>query len=407
MKNKSFSIITLTLLLFAGTCQTTTAQIAILADTVYTMESDPIVNGIVLIKGDKIEEVGAATDIDIPANYERHEASVVTPGLIDAHSVVGLAGIYNQEHDQDQLEKSNAIQPELRAIDAYNPREDLVEFVRSLGVTTIHTGHGPGALVSGQTLIAKTSGTTVAESVIDSTFAMAMTLGPGVSQNYQKPGTRSKGMAMLRQEFIKARDYAEKKSAGDESKHPARDLSMEMLANVLSGEIPAMITAQKTTEIDAALRLADEFGFRLILDGAAEAYLMLDEIKKSGVDVLIHPTMVRNFGGTKNATMETAAKLKDNSIRFAFQSGYEGYVPKTRIVLFEAAMAAANGLPRQDALRAITKDAAEILDVENRVGSLEAGKDADLVMFDGDPLEYTTHVTGVFINGKLVSDEKR
>lgn len=392
---------------FLASYQKSYSQSFLKADTLYTMDGQKVINGAVKIKNGKIVEVGPVSDFEIPNDAVVREANVVTPGLIDAHSVVGLAGIYNQEHDQQQLETSDPIQPQLRAIDAYNPREELVSYIRSLGVTTLHTGHGPGALVSGQTMIVKTTGGTIDEALIDTTAMLAMTIGNSVSQNFKSPGTIAKGVAKLRQEFIKAQEYARKMEIEDPSKRPARDLGMEMLAKVVNGELPAMITAQKVSEIDAALRLAKEFDLKLVLDGVAESYLMLDKIKEAGVDVFIHPTMARNFGGTKNVTMQTAAKLDSMDIRFAFQSGYEGYVPKTRIVLFEAAVAAANKLGREEALKALTIDAANILGIDDRVGSLEQGKDADLVMFDGDPFEYTTHVTGVIINGELVSDKKR
>src|SRR5690554_6317380 len=141
------------------------AQIAIKGETVYTMAGNPIQNGVILVKDGKIERVGA--NIQIPNGYEVYEAKVVTPGLIDAHSVVGLAGYMNQPHDQDQLETSSAMQPELRAIDAYNAREVLVEHLKNHGITTVHTGHGPGALISGQTMIVKTTGETVDEALVD------------------------------------------------------------------------------------------------------------------------------------------------------------------------------------------------------------------------------------------------
>ena len=145
----------------------------------------------------------------------------------------------------------------------------------------------------------------------------------------------------------------------------------------------------------------------MVLDGAAEGYLMLDEIKKAGVPVILHPTMERPGGETRNVSMETAAKLQQAGIPFAIQSGYEGYVPKTRIVLYEAAIAAANGLPFDEALASITSSAARILGVDKRVGSIEAGKDADLVLFDGDPFEYMTHVCGVVANGTVVHETCR
>lgn len=388
----------LVLILFCFASQHLIAQkIAVKGETVYTMAGDPISNGVVLINNGKIERVGAG--LNIPSGYEVHEAAVVTPGMIDAHSVVGLAGHLNQEHDQDQLERSHAIQPHLRAIDAYNAREALVKYLLSLGITTVHTGHGPGALISGQTMLVKTNGETVEESLIDSTFALAFTLGSVVGRNYKTPGTRSKGVAMLRQQLIKAQDYLEKRNDPEKSADLKRDLKMDALADLLEGKIYALITAHTSSDIMSAIRLRDEFGFKMMLDGAAESYLLIDEIKEADVPVIVHPTMIRTFGDSKNASMETAAKLHEAGIPIAFQSGFEGYVPKTRVVLFEAAVAVANGLDRIAALEKLTIDAARLLGISDRVGSLERGKDADVVLFDGDPFEYTTHVTLVIVDG--------
>jgi len=378
------------------------AQLAVQAEMLYTMAGAPLKNGVVLIKDGKIEAVGA--NLTIPNGYRTLKAKVVTPGLIDAHSVVGLAGILNYNHDQDQLELSEAIQPELRAEDAYNAEERLVKWIRDHGVTTVHTGHGPGALASGQTMIVKTDANTVTEAIVQTPAMVAFTLGTSVSQNYKKPGTRAKGAAMLREEFLKAQDYAKRMQAKDPSKRPARDLRMEILNEVLTGKLPALFTVHRATDILTALRLQKEFGFKLVLDGAAEAYLVIDDIKKAGVPVIVHPPMMRTVGDGENASLETAAKLRQAGIKVALQSGYESYVPKTRVVLFEAAIAAANGLSFEEALRTITIDAAEILGIAKRVGSLEKGKDADLVLFDGDPFEYTSHVCTVIINGKIVKE---
>ena len=401
-KNKFFILIIAVLLIAPFK---TTAQVAVLGDTIYTMAGEKIINGVILIKDEKIEKVGLQNAITVPKNCKIVKGKVVTPGLIDAHSVVGLSGIYNYAHDQDQLEKSDAIQPELRAFDAYNMREKLVEFVRDLGVTTLHTGHGPGALASGQTMIVKTYGETLSDVIVDSVATVSFTLGSNVSRNYKKPGTRSKGVAMLREEFLKARDYLDKLKNAKEDKKPSRNLKLETLGKVLSGEIPAMFTVQRATEIMTALRLQEEFGFKLILDGAAESYLLISEIKEANVSVILHPTMVSNYGDTKNVSLETAAFLNKEGITFALQSGYESYVPKTRIVLFEAAVANANGLSFEAALATITIDAAKILGIENRVGSIAEGKDADLVLFDGNPFEYTSHVCTVIINGEIVKEE--
>ncbi len=383
------------------------AQIAVRGKTVYTMTGPPITDGVVIVRDGKIVEVGTAATVTIPQGVKVIDAAVVTPGLIDAHSTVGLSGIYNQPHDQDQLERSGPLQPELRAIDAYNAKEKLIEWIRGFGVTTVHTGHAPGELISGQTAILKTWGETVEEAVLVPTAAVAVTLSPMAekSEKGKAPGTRGKMMAMLRGEFVKAQEYKIKREKAADDKKPDRNLATETLVRVLDRELPLMVTANKAQDISSALRLAKEFNIRLWLDGGAESYLVMDDIKAAGVPVILHPTMERAFGDYRNMSFETAGKLHKAGIPVAMQSGYESYVPKTRVVLYEAAWAAANGLGREDTLAAITIDAAKILGIDNRVGSLAPGKDADIAMYDGDPFEYTSHCIGTIINGQIVSDK--
>ena len=404
MEARPYRIIPWLLLLAALLPVTVRSQVAVRGEMVYSMAGPPIRNGVVLIRDGKIQKIGPGKNIRIPDDYEVYEAVVVTPGLVDARATVGLSGIYNQKHDQDQLDKSAPIQPELRASDAYNPREELVFFLRTLGVTTVHTGPAPGALISGQTLVAKTSGLTIDEVMLSDGPMICLALGPRVSGNFKSPGTRSKGVAMLRADLVKAREYLKKMGDKRADKRPAVDLKMEALARLLSGEAKALIHANASHDIMSAIRLAREFDLRLVLDGAAEAYLLIDEIRASGAEVILHPTMARASGEMKNMSMETAGKLTAAGIQVAIQSGYEAYVPKTRVVLYEAAIAAANGLGMERALETITINAARIIGQDKRIGSLEAGKDADLVLFDGDPFEYTTKVCAVFINGELVHE---
>jgi imidazolonepropionase-like amidohydrolase len=384
------------------------AQIAVRGGTVYTMAGAPIKDGVVLLRGGKIERVGPASQVSAPAGYRTLTAKVVTPGLVDAHSVLGLSGILNIPQDQDQVERSTAMQPELRAIDSYNARDPLIEWVRSFGVTTLHTGHGPGILMSGQTMVVKTVGKTVDEALVSPLAMVAMTLGDGARESGGKsPGTRSKAVAMLRGELIKAQEYARKWEKVEPGKEPGRDLRLEALARVLKGEVPLLVTVNRSNDILTAIRVGKEFNVRMVLDGAAESYLVLDQIKASGFPVILHATMERAGGETENISFETASKLKAAGIPFAIQSGYEGYVPKTRVILFEAGIAAANGLSFEDALRSITIDAARLIGQDKRVGSIEAGKDGDIAMYDGDPFEYTTRCVGVLVNGNVVSELKR
>jgi len=384
------------------------AQVAVRGETVYTMAGPPLKDGVVLVVDGKITAVGPAAEVAIPAGFKILKAKVVTPGLIDAHTVLGLSGILNQKQDQDQLEHSAPLQPDLRAVDAYNPQDELIPWVRGFGVTTVHTGHAPGELISGQTMIAKTTGNSVGEAVRVSEAALAVTLAQSARKSDKKsPGTRAKMMAMLRQELVKAQEYLRKRETEEGEKKPARDLKLENLAKVLQKKIPLMITADRAQDIENALRLAREFGFRLWLDSAAEAYLLVEPIKKAGVPVILHPTMARSFGDRENLSFETASVLMKAGIPVAIQGGYESYVPKVRVVLYEAAVAAGHGLTFEQALSTITIGAARILGIADKVGSLESGKDGDLALYDGDPFEYTSHCIGVVIEGRVVSDRPR
>ena len=402
-------------LALATACSTAPAAspappLAIRGDVVHTMAGPAIRDGVVLLENGKVRQVGPAAEVAIPPGVRVLRGAVVTPGLIDAHTVVGLTGFLNQDQDQDQLDGGEPVQPELRAIDSYNPRERLLEWIRGYGITTIHTGHAPGALVSGQTMVVKTVGDTVEEAALKPVAMVAVTLGDDARPGDDKksPGTRSKAVAMLRGELVKAREYARKRDIPDAEKRPDRDLRREIFAAVLAGKLPLLVTVNRATDIDAALRVAAEFDIRIVLDSAAEAYLASDRIKAAGVPVIVHPTMRRaGMGETENIGFETAAKLRAAGIPVALQSGYERYVPKTRVALFEAALAVAHGLSTEEALATITIDAATILGVADRVGSLQPGRDADVAVFDGDPFEYTSHCTAVVIDGRIVAAEPR
>ena len=391
----------------------TELPLAVYGDTVHTMDGPAVVDGVVVIENGTIVAVGPAAEITVPAGARVVRGRVVTPGLIDAHTVVGLAGHLNQPQDQDQLDPTEPIQPELRALDAYNPREKLVEWLRGFGITTLHTGHAPAALVPGQTMIVKTAGGTLDEAVLEPVAMVAVALGDaarpqGAGADKKSPGTRSKAVALLRGELVKAQEYARRRAADDPEKRPDRDLRREIMADVIDGRLPLLVTANRATDIASALRVAAEFGIRIVLDSAAEAYLVTDLIREAGVPVILHPPMMRaGRGETENAGFETAATLRRAGIPLALQSGFESYVPKTRVVLFEAAVAAAHGLSFTEALATITVDAARILGVDDRVGRLAPGLDGDVAVFDGDPFEYTTHCTAVVIDGRVVSDVPR
>jgi imidazolonepropionase-like amidohydrolase len=382
-------------------------RMAVRAGVLHTMAGPPIEDAVLLIDGGRITAVGPASQVAVPAGWSVREAAVVTPGLIDARSSVGLAGWLNVEHDKDEVDRSESIQPELRALDAYNAREPLVEYLKGFGITTVHTGHAPAALISGQTMVVKLRGGTVDDAVLVPEAMLAAALGSPARRD-KNPGTRSKSAAMLRAALVGAQEYAAKRASAAEGEAPPRDLRQEALGRVLSGETPLLVYAQRAHDIVTALRLAQEFpGLRLVLDGACEAPLVLDEILAAGVPVICHPTMQRAGEDTKSLSMETPRLLLEAGVPTALQSGYEGYVPRTRVVLFEAAVAARAGLSFERALGLITLDAARLLGVDERVGSLEVGKDGDVALFDGDPFEYTTHCIGTLVEGVPTSSVVR
>ena len=391
------------------------------AKRVLTAAGQTIENGTVVCVDGKIIAIGKTGDVAVPGGATILKCEVLMPGLVDVRTCAGLSGILNVKHDSDQLEHSSPLQPELRAIDAYNPREELVDYIRSFGVTTIHTGHAPGELMSGQTLIAKTIGNTIEKALLVDGRAIAATLAEASAKSGKaSPGTRGKQMAMLRALFIEAQEFQTKQIAkanpkptesnGKENKEKeketepiARNLRLEPLVDVLAGKKALLITADRAQDIASAIRLAEEFKIRIWLDSAAESHLMIPQIKAAGISVLLHPSMARASGEKENQSFQSASKLHAAGIPFAIQGGFEAYVPKVRVVLFEAAIAAAHGLNYDAAIESITISPARILGIQDRVGSLEVGKDADLALYDGDPLEYTTHCVGVVIDGKVVS----
>ena len=425
---------------FAMCCSTSIAQspvaqtpIVVRAKKIITAAGKTIDIGTVVCVDGKIKAIGKTGEVAIPEKATIVQCEVAMPGMIDVRTCVGLSGILNVDHDSDHIESSSPIQPELRAIDAYNPREELVEYLRSFGVTTVHTGHAPGELMSGQTLIAKTIGNSIEEALIVDGRAIAATLAESSAKSGKSsPGTRGKQMAMLRSLFIEAQELqtkidakanpkpSEKSEAGNDkdsdgkdddkdtdkekkSDPIARNLRLEAVMQVLAGKKALLITADRAQDIASAIRLAEEFKIKIWLDSAADAHLMIPQIKAAGISVLLHPSMARASGEKENQSFLTASKLRAAQIPFAIQGGFEQYVPKVRVVLFEAAIAAAHGLSYDAAIESITISPARILGIQDRVGSLEVGKDADLALYDGDPLEYTTHCVGVIINGKVVS----
>ena len=391
-------------------------KIAIEAAHLYTMGNGPQGQpGVVLIENGKITAVQSSTRA--PSGYTLLKASYVTPGLIDAKTTAGISGAYNIPADQDQDEETDPNTADVRAMDSFNPREMLVQYINTYGVTTIQTAPGIVNPIAGQagifkTVGPKTVGPTVDELAVKPVSAIVFNLGESPKRVYgakdKPPVTRMMTAAIIRKALLDAQIYQKKwddwnaSEKKDPSKQPARDLKQEAILRALRGELPAIFNAYRADDIDTAIRLAQEFKLKYMLSSVTEGYLEPQIIKQSGAAALVGPTLQRLSSlETSNASLEDAAILAQAGVPVALMTGFEGYVPKNRVLLFEAAVAAANGLGFEGALRACTIGSARILGIADRVGSLDPGKDADVVLYDGDPFEYTSHVTAVLVNGKV------
>jgi imidazolonepropionase-like amidohydrolase len=381
-------------------------ELVVLAGRLHTVAKEPITGGAVHVRDGKIVYAGPREGFELPADVPVVSAAVVTPGLIDAFSLVPLNGAYNISADQDANETTDPNQAELRVLDAFHPAEPLLRFLMQQGITVIHACPGRENVIAGQTGVFRTHGTSAEAMAVRFPQMMLFNLGDAPKEAYpdRKPGTRMGTASVLRAALSEAASYARKrKGAKDEASQPDRNLKHEALAQVLEQKLPALFAAHRADDLVTALRLTEEFKLKSRLAIATEAYLLGDRLTAAKVPVIVHPTMQR-VGDleTYNSFLGNAAALADRGILIAISSGVESYVPKTRVARYEAAMAAVYGLGFDRALRSVTLDAAKILEIDDRFGTLEAGKAADLVLYDGDPFEYATHVRGVVVEGQLV-----
>ncbi|MFI4875971.1 MAG: amidohydrolase family protein [Blastopirellula sp. JB062] len=384
------------------------SEFVVSAGLVHTIAGKPIKNGVVHVKEGKIRHVGPRKGFKFPKNVAVIEAAAITPGLIDAYSSVPLSGMYNIAADQDADEKGGATHPELRVMDGFNPSEPLLQYLLSHGITLVHSCPGRRNTIAGQSGLFRTVGDDVEQMTVRFPQAIVFNIGNAAKGHGSGTDTRMGVAAVIRKTLSDAGNYRrerQKKIDKDEPLEP--DFSKDPLADLLDKKLPALFVAHRADDLQTAIRLAKEFQFDLQLGLATEAYRVADTIQEADVPILIHPTQQKNGDSSRINTLTTnAAYLAKRKIPIAMGSGFEGYVPKTFVVRLEAGLAAAHGLGFDGALKALTLDAAKILKVDDRFGSLEVGKTADIVLYDGDPLEQTTHVVAVIVDGKVVYDRQ-
>ena len=379
---------------------------AVFAGRLHTVANGTIEEGVILVEDGKIKAVGKRGEVQLPANVPVLRAAHVTPGLIDAFSVVGLSGAMNLKRaDQDQDELSDPNQADLRVLDSFNPNEPLLQFVREQGVTVLHATPGPANVIGGQTGIFRTYGTTAEKMKVRFPAGLLVNLGEEPKSTYpgKFPNTRMGVANLLRTTLIQAQAYAQKKGTAKEP--PTPNLKYEALEPVLKGKLPVYFAAQRSNDLMTAVRLAKEFDLRPVLALAAEGYLVADALVEAKMPIVVHPTMQRpGTMETFNTHLNNAAVLTERKLPIAIGTAFEGYVPKTRVLRYEAAMAAVNGLGFEKALASITREPAKILGIDDQYGTLEPGKVADIVLYDGDPFEHASHVTYTIVGGRVTYD---
>ena len=360
----------------------------------------------ILLAGGKIAGIG--TDLTAPADAEIFDADGldVYPGFVDAHTHIGLDGYGIGYEGCDYNEMNDIWTPQLRAIDGINPRDPSLADARRAGVTCVCTGPGSANVLGGTFLAMKTVGDRVDKMVVRDPVAMKCAFGENPKRCYRDKcdSTRMSTAAFLRGALMQARDYGARKQAanGDITKMPAYNQKLEALLPVLAREIPLKAHAHQANDIFTALRIAREFNLRLTLEHVTEGHLIVDELAgEKDVPMAVGPslTFASKFE-LQNKSWSTPAVLTAAGCHVSIITD-SSVIPQQYLPLC-AGMAIKAGMDPFDALKAITLNPAEHIGVADRVGSLEVGKDADLVITAGSPFEVLTEVKAVFIDGARI-----
>lgn len=403
MKTLLYSLL-LAVWLSASVCQAQPEPHVFRGATILPVTGDPIENGVLVVENGTIQAVGAEGEVDVPSGAVEHDASgkTIMPGLVDTHSHVGQVS---------GGDRSSALNPSVRALDAINVRSPSLERARAGGITTVNIMPGSGHLMSGQTAYLKLrDGGSIDDLLFcenpttDVCGGMKMANGTNsIRDDAGFPGTRAKSAAMVRELFTKAQAYQEKTEDADPEKRPDRDLGMEALIEVMEGERRVHFHTHRADDILTALRLSNEFGFTVVLHHVSEGWKVADEIAAEGVPASI--IVLDSPGGKLEADelhYRTGRALEEAGAEVAYHT--DDYVTDSRLFLRSGAFGIRAGMSRQAALEAMTLAGAKMMGLENRLGSLEEGKDADFVVLSGDPFSIYTDVLETWVEGEKVFD---
>lgn len=388
----------------AATAQTT--PIAFTGARVIPIAGEEIPNGVVVVANGRITAVGPAASIAIPAGAQRVDATgkVILPGLVDSHSHIG---------QPEGADSSSPFQPDVRVLDSVNPRASSIKRARAGGITTVNVMPGSGHLLSGQTLYLKLRTANTIDGLLirldDGSPAGGIKMANGTNPRRAAPfpGTRGKAAAIVREQYIKAQEYRAKRAAaaGDASKMPARDLRLEALVDALEGRRIVQHHTHRHDDILTVLRLAEEFGFRVVLHHVSDGWMVAREVAASRQVIGASVIVIDSPGGkleARDVSFDTGAVMDRAGVLVGFHT--DDGVTDSRWFLRSAAIGVRAGMDRKKALEAVTIANAKLLALDHRVGTLEPGKDADLVILSGDPLSVYTHIEQTWIEGQKVWD---
>jgi len=384
---------------------------AIVGGRVVPVTSEPIDGGTVLFDAGKITAVGGP-DLAVPAGAEVVDAAGkwVLPGFVDAHVHLGVHEEGEGWAGRDTNESTRPVTAYVRAIDAINPAEQGFRDAIGGGVLAVNVNPGSGNPIGGQTVAIKCWGRIVDEMVLREPSGLKSALGENPKRNYgdrhETPSTRLGTAAVIREAFVDARNYQAKLAAAEnrplsDRKPVDRDLGLEALGRVLRREIPWRQHCHRADDIATAMRIAREFGYQLVIDHGTEAHLLADLIAAESVPVIIGPLFTsRSKVELRNRSLANPGRLAAAGITIAITTDHP--VVPIHFLIHQASLAVKEGLDRQAALRAVTINPARILGVDSRIGSLEPGKDADLVIWSGDPLEVTSRAERAYTDGRQI-----
>lgn len=381
---------------------------------IYVGNGQIIENGSILVEDGKIKEIGQNLSYSGDIQIIDADGKMVTPGIIDSHTHIGIGEEGIGFEGMDYNEMSDPITPQMRALDAIYPDDKGFLSARQGGITTVVTGPGSANAIGGTFLAMKTFGKRVDDMVIKNPVAMKIAFGENVKRVYNSQGkmpkTRMGIMALMRDFFYKAKDYMEKRENEDISKRPDFDLKYESVIPLFKKEIHLKAHAHRSDDIFSAIRLAKEFDFDLSLEHCTEGHLIADYLGKEGYPAICGPNMSSaSKYELRNRSFVTPAKLYKEGVKVAIMT--DNSVIPTQLLPICAGLAVRSGLPEDEGLKAITINAAEITGISDRVGSLEIGKDADIVIWNSNPLSdieasvYYTIIDGIIAYNSL-EDEK-